>query len=451
MPVFPEDFSWGVSTAAYAIEGAWNEDGKGESIWDRFAHQKGNIKDGSTGDVACDHYHRMPQDVRLMAELGVNTYRFSVSWPRVFPQGRGKPNSRGLDFYDRLNDTLLEHSIQPFLVLYQWDLPQALQEEGGWENGNTAGYFSDYARTLYAKLGQRVRLWITHNEPFVPSLLAYFEGEHPPAVRDLKRALEVSKQILLSHGLAVQAFRDESLPGKIGCSTILFPVHPATGSPEDVQAGRRYDGYFHRWFLDPLFRGFFPEDMLRWYRKKGTKFAQLDAREAGIVSRPPDFLGLCYFSRFVVKSGGDSLLEAEMVEPPAGRSNEMGWEVYPEGIYEALRRIHEEYSPPEIYVSENGMPVDDRIEPDGTVRDQERIDFLYRCLSWVHRAIEEGIPVRGYSIWSLMDNLEWDLGLSKRFGLTYVDYMSLERIPKKSFHWYHDVACRGELKEGETR
>lgn len=448
---FPPAFRWGVSTAAYAIEGAWNEDGKGESIWDRFAHQRGNIKDGSTGDVACDHYNRMPEDVELMAELGINTYRFSVSWPRIFPEGTGKANLKGLDFYNRLIDALLERKIEPFVVLYQWDLPQVLQDKGGWENRSTPGWFADYARTLYLKLGDRVHLWITHNEPFVPSLLSYFEGEHPPAVRDLKRALEVSKQILLSHGLAVQAFREEQIRGKIGLSTIFFPVHAAGEGQEDQAARLRYDGYFHRWFLDPLFRGGFPEDMLAWYRKKGTVFPQLDSQEAGIVAQPIDFLGVCYFSRFIVKHAEVNLLEVEMVDPPSEKANDMGWEIYPEGIYEVLKRVHEEYSPPEIYISENGIPLAERIETDGTIRDERRIAFLSGCLSYVHQAIEEGIPVRGYSAWSLMDNLEWDLGLSKRFGLAYVDYKTLRRIPKLSFQWYGAVVRRGALEKGENR
>jgi beta-glucosidase len=449
MSTFPQDFRWGVSTAAYAIEGAWNEDGKGESIWDRFAHGEGNIKDGSSGDVACDHYHRMEADVQLMAELGVNTYRFSVSWPRIFPQGKGKVNAKGLDFYSRLVDTLLEREIEPFLVLYQWDLPQALQDEGGWENPNSPQWFADYARALYGELGDRVSLWITHNEPFVPSLLSYFEAEHPPAIRDLKRALEVSKQILLSHGLAVQAFREGNIGGKIGLSTIIFPVYAAGSTSEDLEARWRYDGYFHRWFLDPLFQGSFPEDMLEWYRRKGTDFPQLDSREASIVAQPVDFLGVCYFSRFVVKQGGRNLLEVDMVDPPAERANDMGWEIYPEGMYEVLKRIHDEYAPPEIYVSENGIPLADRIEEDGMVRDKERIAFLSRCLAWVHRAIDEDIPVRGYSVWSLMDNLEWDLGLSKRFGLAYVDYQTLRRIPKQSFRWYSEVVRTGGLKKGD--
>jgi beta-glucosidase len=450
MLTFPPDFRWGVSTAAYTIEGAWNEEGKGESIWDRFAHQKGNIKDGSTGDVACDHYHRMQADVQLMTELGINTYRFSVSWPRILPQGAGKVNAKGLDFYNRLIDNLLEHEIEPFLVLYQWDLPQALQDKGGWENNETAGYFADYAIALYRELGDRVHLWITHNEPFVPSLLSYFEGEHPPAVRDLKRALEVSKQILLSHGQAVQAFRGENIRGKIGLSTIFFPVHAAHDSPEDLEACRRYDGYFHRWFLDPLFQGSFPEDMLAWYRKKGTDFPQLDSREAGIIAQPIDFLGICYFSRFMVKHAGGNLLEVEMLDPPVDRANDMGWEIYPEGIYEVLKRVHEEYAPGEIYVNENGIPLADRIEKGGTIRDEERIAFLSGCLSYIHRAIGEGIPVRGYSVWSLMDNLEWDLGLSKRFGLAYVDYQTLRRIPKLSFQWYSEFVHRGALEEGDN-
>ena len=267
----------------------------------------------------------------------------------------------------------------------------------------------------------------------------------------MKRALEVSKQILLSHGLAVQAFREEQIRGKIGLSTIFFPVHAAGEGQEDQAARLRYDGYFHRWFLDPLFRGGFPEDMLAWYRKKGTVFPQLDSREAGIVAQPIDFLGVCYFSRFIVKHAEGNLLGVEMVDPPSEKANDMGWEIYPEGIYEVLKRVHEEYSPPEIYVSENGIPLDDRIDEDGSIRDDQRIAFLSGCLAYVHQAIEEGIPVRGYSAWSLMDNLEWDLGLSKRFGLAYVDYKTLRRIPKLSFQWYGAVVRRGALEKGENR
>jgi beta-glucosidase len=285
----------------------------------------------------------------------------------------------------------------------------------------------------------------------VPSLLSYYEGEHPPAVRDLKRALEVSKQILLSHGLAVQTFREENIGGKIGLSTIFFPVHAASDHPEDQEARRRYDGYFHRWFLDPVFQGRFPEDMLEWHRSKGTDFPQLGSREAGIISQPLDFLGVCYFSRFVVKRSEESLLEVEMVEPPIGQANDMGWEIYPQGMYEVLKRVHEEYSPREIYISENGIPLVDRIENDGTIRDEKRIAFLARCLAHVNQAIAEGIPVCGYSVWSLMDNLEWDLGLSKRFGLTYIDYTSLKRIPKTSFRWYRGVVRNGKLKERKNR
>lgn len=446
---FPADFLWGVSTAAYSIEGAWNEDGKGESIWDRFTHTPGHVADGSTGDVACDHYHRVAEDVDLMAELGLGSYRFSVSWPRIFPAGSGALNRKGLDFYSRLVDALRERGIEPFLVLYQWDLPLALQEQGGWENPDTARHFAEYARRLYRELGDRVHYWITHNEPFVPSMVSYLEGAHPPALRDPQRALDVSRQILLSHGLAVQAFRQEGRSGKIGLSTIVFPIHPADDSEISLQAARRYDGYFHRWFLDPLFRGSFPEDLVSWYRAKGLNVPDLSPEEARLTAQPIDFLGVCYFSRFVVRQAAEPLLEVEVVAPPPERCNDLGWEIYPGGIYESLARVQADYAPREIYVSENGIPLADHPDPDGQVRDQERSGFLARCLGFVHRALQEGVPVRGYSVWSLLDNLEWDLGLSKRFGLVYVDYASLRRIPKLSYAWYRQVVRSGAVGEME--
>jgi beta-glucosidase len=447
---FPSEFSWGVSSAAYSIEGAWDEDGKGESIWDRFAHRAGNIADGSTGDVACDHYHRMPEDVALMAELGVNAYRFSISWPRIFPEGAGRLNPKGLDFYSRLVDALRARGIEPFPVLYQWDLPQALQERGGWENPDTPNLFAEYARALCLRLGDRVRHWITHNEPFVPAMVGYLEGAHPPGIKDPQAALEVSRQILLSHGLALRALREERAGARVGLSTILFPVHPAGEGAGDREAARRYDAYFNRWFLDPLFRGSFPEELAAWFRRKGLAVPELSAEQAELVSAPIDFLGVCYFSRFRVrKSAADPLLEVEVVQPPPERRSEMGWEIYPEGIHEALKRVAAEYAPPEIYVSENGIALADRSVPGGSVRDEPRSRFLAACLSRVHRALREGVPVKGYWVWSLLDNLEWDLGLSRRFGLVHVDYATLRRTPKRSFAWYRKVVGSATL-EAET-
>jgi beta-glucosidase len=446
---FPSGFRWGVSTAAYCIEGAWNEDGKGESIWDRFVHRPGHVADGSTGDVACDHYHRLEEDVGLMSGLGIDFYRFSISWPRIFPEGTGRLNPKGLDFYSRLVDMLRQRGIEPLPVLYQWDLPQPLQEAGGWENPDTARRFADYAQAVLRRLGDRVLRWITHNEMFVPSMVSYWEGAHPPGIRDFSRALAVSKQILLSHGLAAQAIRQERPKAGLGVSTILFPVHPATEQEDDRQAAQRYDGYLHRWFLDPLFRGRFPQDMTEWYRHKGQRVPELSVEEAGLISQSLDFLGVCYFSRFLVRQGPDPLLETEVVSPPKDRSSDTGWEIYPQGIYEALRTVYEGYRPKELIISENGIALRDRLAEDGQVHDEERIAFLSRNLASVHRAVQEGMPVSCYSVWSLLDNLEWDLGLSKRFGLVYVDYATLRRVPKSSYRWYGEVVRTGELPERE--
>jgi beta-glucosidase len=446
---FPSGFKWGVSSAAYCIEGAWNEDGKGESIWDRFVHQPGHVADGTTGDVACDHYHRVEEDVGLMAGLGLDFYRFSIAWPRIFPEGTGRLNPQGLDFYERLVDRLNQRGIEALPVLYQWDLPQALQEAGGWENPDTARRFADYALAVMRRLGDRVPRWITHNEMFVASMIAYWEGAHPPGIRDFGRALEVSRQILLSHGLAVRALRGERPEARLGVSTILFPVHPATGEEADRQAARRYDGYLHRWFLEPLFQGRFPPDLTDWYRRKGQRVPELSTEEAGLISQPLDFLGLCYFSRFLVRQGPDPILGTEVLSAPKDHSSDMGWEIYPQGIYQSLRSVYETYRPKEMMISENGIALRDRLAEDGQVHDEERIEFLSRNLAWVHRAVQERIPVSGYSMWSLLDNLEWDLGLSKRFGLVYVDYATLRRIPKDSYRWYSTFVRSGELPERE--
>jgi beta-glucosidase len=443
---FPSDFLWGVTTAAYAIEGAWNEDGKGESIWDRFAHTPGNITDGSSGDIACDHYHHVEEDIDLMHSLGINSYRFSISWPRVYPEGFGRLNQEGLDFYNRLVDKLLVKGIKPFIALYQWDLPQALQDKGGWQSSATVNAFVRYAGTIFDVLGDRVKLWITHNEPFVTSFIGYYEGSHPPGFKDLNVALDVSKKILLSHGLAVQAFREKNIKGKIGLANIIFPVYAATASEEDRRAQKRYDGYLNRWFTDPLFNGTFPVDMEEWYKLKGFHNVQFTEDEAKIVSQPIDFLGICYFSRIVVKHGHDPLLEVDFILPPADNCSDMGWETYPAGLYDVVKNIYKDYTPKELYISENGIALSDNLDNNGNIYDDMRINYLKNHLESLHRALKESIPIKGYSIWSLLDNFEWDLGLSKRFGITYVNYTTLRRIPKKSFYWYEKVVKSGALE-----
>jgi beta-glucosidase len=434
---FPPQFYWGTATASYQIEGGWNEDGKGESIWDTFSHTPGKIRDGSTGDVACDHYHRWKEDVALMKEIGCNAYRFSISWPRVIPKGKGKVNPLGLSFYDRLVDALLEANITPFITLYHWDLPQALQDEGGWANRDTAYYFAEYASVIAHKLGDRVKHWITHNEPWVVAWIGYGWGEHAPGIRNEKVAIQVSHHLLLSHGLAVEVLRDISPDSEVGITLNLSPIHPASDSEEDKLAASRQDGFLNRWFLDPVFRGHYPPDILELFSANAPKVMPGDM---AIISRRVDFVGINYYSRGIVRFNPKAgPLQAEGVAPEGAEFTEMGWEIYPPGIYEIIMRVWKDYQPKKIYITENGAAFADEIAPDGGVHDPKRIDYLREHFIQAHRAIEEGANLCGYFIWTLMDNFEWAHGFTKRFGIVYTDYPTQRRIMKDSALWYKNV------------
>ncbi|MBE3599774.1 MAG: beta-glucosidase [Limnochordaceae bacterium] len=436
---FPPGFLWGAATAAYQIEGAVDEGGRGESIWDRFSHTPGKTRDGDTGDVACDHYHRYRDDVRIMRELGLAAYRFSVAWPRIFPEGRGRPNPDGVAFYERLLDELEKAGIQPVVTLYHWDLPQALQDRGGWPHRDTAYRFADYAAWMFDRLGDRVPYWITHNEPFVVSILGHVTGEHAPGLNDPAAGFRTAHHLLLSHGLAVQAFREGGRrKGRIGITLNLSPVHPASGSPEDEAAARRVDGLINRWFLDPLFRGAYPEDMVEHF---GRLIPLPEASEADmrLISQDVDFLGVNYYSRQVVRHDpGELFLQMRQIDGP-GPKTEMGWEVYPAGLGEILRRLHEAYTKAPLFVTENGAAYPDTVSPDGAVHDPDRIAYLRDHLLELSRVIAGGVPVQGYFLWSLMDNFEWAHGYSKRFGILYVDYPTQRRIWKDSAYWYRRV------------
>lgn len=441
---FPEGFLWGVATSSYQIEGAWNEDGKGPSIWDVFSHTQGKIADGSTGDVACDHYHRWREDVALMKELGIKAYRFSVSWPRVLPQGRGPVNSKGLDFYDRLVDELLKNGIEPFLTLYHWDLPQALQDFGGWVNRDIAKWFADYAAVVARRLGDRVRWWATHNEPWVVAWIGHGWGEHAPGLRNPRCALQVAHHLLLSHGLAVEVLRDATGgAARIGIVLNLTSVHPASDTAEDHAAAHRADGFSNRWFLDPLFWGSYPKDLWEGF---GPMVPEVHPGDMACISRRLDFLGVNYYTRAVVAhdaQGGP--LQVKSVRPEKSAYTEMGWEIYPQGLYELLIRLHRDYKPATIIITENGAAFADVVSADGRVHDQPRIDYLRDHLVQAHRAIREGVPLEGYFVWSLMDNFEWAHGYTKRFGLVYVDFSTQRRIPKDSALWYRDVIAANGL------
>ncbi len=434
---FPEGFIWGAATSAYQIEGAWNEDGKGPSIWDTFCRIPGKIRNGDTGDVAADHYHRWEEDVNIMAELGLKAYRFSISWPRIFPEGVGEVNRKGLDFYSRLVDKLLAHGIEPFVTLYHWDLPQALQDRGGWPSRDTAYAFAHYAETVAGELGDRVSFWITHNEPFVAALIGHFTGEHAPGIQDPSAAFSAAHHLLLSHGLAAQAIRAAaSRKPEVGIVLNLHPVHPASPSEEDQLAARRFDGIINRMFLDPIFRGKYPEDIVELL---GFLLPEIRPGDMETISVPIDFIGINYYTRSVARFDPEfPLIQASQIHPEGNEYSQM-WEIYPPGIYEIVTRVWKEYNPNSIFLTENGVPVPDGVDFDGRVRDERRIRYLKNHLIHLHRAISEGAPVRGYFVWSLLDNFEWAYGYSMRFGLVYVDYPTQKRIIKDSGRWYAQV------------
>jgi len=435
---FPDNFLWGAATASYQIEGAVGEDGKGESIWDRFCRDPGKVHGGDTGDVACDHYHRYLDDVAMMQEIGLKTYRFSTAWPRIFPSGKGKVNKNGLDFYERLIDALLGDGIEPALTLYHWDLPQALQDRGGWENRDTAGYFSDYAAAMFERFSDRVKTWITHNEPWVVAFVGHDAGRHAPGITDRVRAIEASHVLHLSHAKAVKIFRDINPPdAKIGITLNLAPVYAADESAADAVLFA--DGYQNRWFLDPVFRGTYPEDIIETY------IQHLDAPtiEEGdmdlIASVSVDFLGVNYYMRHLVKAKSDPTKPFDAIIPQNAQVTEMGWEVFPEGLYGLLTRLDRDYDHPELYITENGAAFKDDRRIDGRIDDDDRIRYLQDHFAQAHRAINDGVDLRRYYVWSLMDNFEWAFGYSKLFGIVHVDYKTQNRTWKKSADWYHDV------------
>jgi beta-glucosidase len=443
---FPPGFAWGAATSSYQIEGAALEDGRGESIWDRFSKTPGKVEDGTNGDVACDHYHRFREDVALLKRLGIQHYRFSVAWPRILPSGRGKVNPSGLDFYGRLVDALLEAGIEPYVTLYHWDLPQVLQDEGGWARRPVVDAFVEYTRVVARALGDRVKKWITHNEPWCTSMLGYQEGRHAPGLKDWRSALAASHHVLLSHGLAVPVIRSESRGAEVGITLNLTPSEPASPSAADHDATRHFDGFFNRWFLDPVFGRHYPADMVADYiaaghlPPEGLTFVQPGDLEA--IATKCDFLGINYYTRAVLRSS--KVPEAEN-EPrqvhlaPEREWTDMGWEVHADGLRELLLRIHLDYRPRKIYVTENGASYATPPDAEGRVKDEQRLTFLRDHFLAARRAMDGGVPLAGYFVWSLMDNFEWDRGYSQRFGIVWVDYRTQQRIAKDSALWYQRV------------
>jgi len=433
---FPVNFLWGAATSAYQIEGSPMADGAGESIWHRFSHQPGRIADGSNGDLACDHYRRFAEDVALMRELGFNSYRFSTSWSRVLPRGIGPVNQPGLDFYQRLTDSLLHHGIEPMVTLYHWDLPQALEERGGWANPESIRWFADYAALMYRTLGDRVRLWATINEPWVIVDQGYVEGRHAPGRRDWTEAATVSKNLLLAHAAAVETYRAFGT-NNIGIVLNLVPIFPASEADADRSAANRLDAYFNRQFLDPLLLGVIPAELPEMF---GSAWLAWTADELRRVRQRIDFMGVNYYLRLVVcDDPSQGPARARIVVQPNCPHTATGWEIYPQGLTDILLWVKRWYGDIPLYITENGAAFDDVLEPNRAINDTPRVQYLNDHLRAARQAIANGVDLRGYFVWSLLDNFEWQSGYSKRFGVVSVDFNSQRRTPKESARFYSNV------------
>ena len=440
---FPTGFVWGTATASFQIEGGIAE--RGRCIWDDFCRWPGKVHGGDTGDVADDHIHRYVEDVALMQSLGLGAYRFSVSWPRVLPEGVGQVSAEGLDFYDRLVDALLAAGIDPYVTLYHWDLPSALQCVGGWTSRDMAYRFADYAAVVAERLGDRVHNWITHNEPWVVAFLGNLQGVHAPGWQDWGQSLQVAHHLLLSHGLALPILRDAGdSETRVGITLNLSPAYPASDSEADKAAVLRHDGHQNRWFLDPVFRGAYPEDMWRLYDYRVPRVASDDM---ALISQPIDFLGVNYYTRAVVQDDPAGGLLGTGALYPAGEYTAMDWEVYPQGLTDLLVRLDQDYASPVLHITENGCAYEDTLTAEGAVHDDARQAYYRKHFLACHQAISQGVRLEGYFAWSLLDNFEWAFGYSRRFGLTYVDYTTQRRYPKDSAHYYASVIAENAVEK----
>ena len=435
---FKNDFLWGVATASYQIEGAWNQDGKGESIWDRFSHIPGKIANNDNGDNACGHYYKYKEDVQIIKELGVDIYRFSISWSRIFPNGYGEPNKLGIQFYKNLVKELKDNGIKTMVTLYHWDLPQKLQDIGGWANRKTCQYFVEYARYIFSELGDEIDCWVTFNEPWVVAFLGHAEGMFAPGLTDWSTALQVAHHELLAHGLTVQVFREMGLKGEIGIALNVETSYASSEEELDTMAAKRYAEYYFRWFSYPIFKGEYPCDLYSWYEKRMV-MPEIHQGDMEIISQPIDFLGINYYTSVWAKHNSKNWpLEIEMVRKDLA-STDLPWEIYPKGLYDHIMHCHQSYNGIKLFITENGAAYNDKICLDGTVKDPNRIDYLKGHFEAGQQAIHDGANLKGYIIWSLMDNFEWALGYSKRFGITYVDYLTGNRVIKESGLWLKEV------------
>ena len=433
------EFVWGVATSSYQIEGAANEGGRGQSIWDTFCKVPGKVANFDNGDIACDHYHRYKEDLDLMKWMGVKAYRFSVAWPRVIPDGVGRVNEMGLDFYDRLIDSLLEREIAPWLTMYHWDLPEALQLRGGWNNREVVEWFGEYAEVLTSRFGDRVKNWMTLNEPLCSAWLGHLYGDMAPGIKDLQTALNVSHHLLMSHGLACQVIRSNVSEANVGIVINVTPAVPATDSQEDSNAAQLADGFDNRWFLDPVFGRAYPADVIDTLGAS----PEIHSGDMKLIAQDLDFLGVNFYFRQTVAADQNSKpLPIRSVNRENVKRTAMNWEVHPQAFEEILLRISKEYSPKAIYITENGSAWNDEVI-NGEIIDDERIDYLARHLDVMRSAKNQGAPILGYFAWSFLDNFEWAYGYEKRFGLIYVDYKTQKRTPKKSAFFYRQLLLNG--------
>lgn len=441
---FPKDFHWGAATAAYQIEGAHQEDGRGLSIWDTFSHTPGKVLQADNGDTACDSYHRFAEDIQLMKELGIDTYRFSISWPRIYPEGSGEINAKGLAYYHRFVDELLANGIEPFCTLYHWDLPQALQDIGGWDNRVTIDAFEAYAVTMFREFRGKINKWITFNEPWCSSFLSNYYGHHAPGYKDLQLSANVAHHVLVAHGRAVLAYRKLGLGGEIGIAPNMTWAVPYRRTQEDKDACLRATAWSLDWFLDPIVFGCYPEMLLHQFAKFGVQIP-VQPGDMEIIRQPIDLIGINYYSASVNRYNPHAgFLESE--ECGMGLEvTDIGWALAPTGFYESLHYLHDKYPGIPVYITENGACYNDGVE-NGRVRDTRRIAYIKQHLIQLCRAIEDGIPVKGYMAWSLLDNFEWAEGYSKRFGLVHVDFKTMRRTKKDSFYAYQKIVGNGWLE-----
>ncbi len=441
--MFPEGFVWGCATAAYQIEGAVGEDGRSPSIWDVFAHTPGRTRHGDHGDIACDHYHRVEADLDLMASLGLGAYRFSISWSRVEPVPGGRVNPAGLDFYERLVDGLLTRGIQPVATLYHWDLPQWLQDKGGWAGRDVTEHFADFTDAVLDRLGDRVPRWITINEPYCVSYIGHLEGRHAPGVRDESTAVDVVHHLLLAHGRALQRIREKAPHAKAGITLNLSDVHAATDSPADRAAAAAVDLVENRMFLSPVLRGEYPADAYGFYAGVND-FAAVQPGDLAVISAPVDFLGVNFYERHRVAAhegqpGRRNVVRGTRKLPHDPPVSAAGWAIRPDALHDVLTRVHREWTDRPLWITESGIALHDNTGPDGRCHDPERVEYLAGYFDAARRAIADGVPLEGYLVWSLLDNFEWAEGYHLRFGIVHVDYPSQRRTPKTSAYWLRDV------------